>query len=182
MALKLKADLKAGMGLWDEALVGYDAYLAVANDLDDGQDFWNARVNKAMVYAELYAQAPEGEGDPNNLALALGEFEELTTENPFYFEGWFGLGNTYQQLGDTERAITAWEKGVQVAMDDNRKWAAETKIAEAKGEELPEAPAGMMGGGEGMGGGGTANPHGGDMGGGAGMGGDEGMANPHGGM
>lgn len=86
--------------LFDKAVGYYDQYL----ELEDSNA---VRVSRALCLYE--------KGDVDGARAAL---EELTAAVGDYGPAWMNLGKIYEELGDTEAALAAYEKAVEADADD----------------------------------------------------------------
>jgi tetratricopeptide (TPR) repeat protein len=99
-------------GVWaTKADKAFDAALAL------DENHWKARFNKAVslsFWPPVFGKQAE----------AISHFETLvaqqasTPSEPGFAQTHLLLGNMYQQQGDTEKAIAAWERGLRAFPDD----------------------------------------------------------------
>lgn len=155
MALKLLGDVDFDRGAYADSIGWYTQYLESANAGEQGQDYWNARVDRATMYLRLGEQ----DGDPALTDAAVAELTEVTELQPRSFDAWFNLGNAILKAGDEAEAERIWEDCLALAADAEETWRAEAALAELRGEEAPPRP--MPDSGMGMGGAPMGNPHGG---------------------
>lgn len=91
-----------GTELIERAIGYYDRYL----ELDNASD---ARSERAMC--EYYL------GDAET---AVADLEAVTTDDPDYAPAWSSLGSLYEAQGQTDQAIAAYQKAVELDPDDEQ--------------------------------------------------------------
>ena len=96
------AEAAHGTELVERAVGYYDRYLALDNASD-------ARAERAMC--EYYL------GDAET---ATADLEALTTDDPEYATGWYDLGLLYEGQGQTDEALAAYQKAVELDPDDEQ--------------------------------------------------------------
>ena len=96
------AEASHGTELVERAVGYYDRYLALDNASD-------ARAERAMC--EYYL------GDAET---ATADLEALTTDDPEYATGWYDLGLLYEGQGQTDEALAAYQKAVELDPDDEQ--------------------------------------------------------------
>lgn len=96
------AEASHGTELVERAVGYYDRYLALDNASD-------ARAERAMC--EYYL------GDAET---ATADLEALTTDDPEYATGWYDLGLLYEGQGQTDEALAAYQKAVELDQDDEQ--------------------------------------------------------------
>lgn len=87
-------------GLLQKAMEYFDRYLAL-NDSN------SAKVDRALC--QYYS------GDTSGATSAL---EQITSDAPDFGPGWANLGMVYEQAGDTDKAIEAYQKAVDADAND----------------------------------------------------------------
>lgn len=87
-------------GLLEKAMEYFDRYLAL-NDSN------SAKVDRALC--QYYS------GDTSGATSAL---EQITSDAPDFGPGWANLGMVYEQAGDTDKAIEAYQKAVDADAND----------------------------------------------------------------
>ena len=96
------AEAAHGTELVEHAVGYYDRYLALDNASD-------ARAERAMC--EYYL------GDAET---ATADLEALTTDDPEYATGWYDLGLLYEGQGQSDEALAAYQKAVELDPDDEQ--------------------------------------------------------------
>lgn len=91
-------------GLLQKAIEYFDRYLAL-------HDANSAKVNRALCQYYL--------GDTDGATKAL---EQITSDAPDFGPGWANLGLVYEQAGETQKAIDAYQKAVEA--DPNNEYGA----------------------------------------------------------
>ncbi len=68
---------------------------------------------------------------------ALGRYQEAVTTDPYYADGYLGLGKTYEKLGLKQKALTAYQKYLDLLPSE--KQAEEAKSVHRAIERLEKA-------------------------------------------
>lgn len=99
---------------------------------DDEKSYSNALLQKAVEYFDRYLALHDSNSAKVNRALCqyyLGDtdgatkaLEQITTDAPNFGPGWANLGLVYEQAGETQKAIDAYQKAVEA--DPNNEYGA----------------------------------------------------------
>jgi len=123
--VKLVADVYYEYGDDENAISWYSDYLNQTSPEQQGQDYWDARVDRAVVYMRSSANAP----DSSRLQLAIDELTAVTDAQPEFWNAWYNLGQAYFSAGDDELAAQAWRRCTGLAADDIQRKHAEEALA-----------------------------------------------------
>lgn len=57
----------------------------------------------------------------NDIAKAIGIIEEVLQRDPAYLGAYYQLGKFYEEMQDTEKAMTTYQKGIEIAKSQNNR-------------------------------------------------------------
>ena len=164
--LVLRGNIYYDLGLIDQSIAAYTAYLDLVDPESAADEYWNARTDRAT----MMLQHGQENDDLKMTTKALEEFHLVTQNRPEFYSAWFNLGLACMAAKETAQAEAAWVSAQAVATTEREEYRVAKELAILRGEAPPPLPPNMIPPAmDGM-----ANPHGGmDMGTNAG-----GMPNP----
>jgi len=104
-----------------------DSSFEAALALDD--QHWDARFSKATSLS-FWPPALGKQGEAINQFETLVAQQEQGSKEPRHAQTYLMLGNTYQQIGDAEKALAAWQRGLSL-FPDNENLRQQVELANA---------------------------------------------------